>query len=464
LLVALALAALSNLYAGLILGVITIVAVPAFWLTPEAPALRSLGEGAARDFWLTAAVLAAAAVAALAVVALVAPMVFHRAAEFAIAPDDLARYTARWRDYVWPPSDPRDPAIVERQVTLGFSVLVLAAIAVVAWFRSPRAAAVRAVPALVVIAAAAILCALPQAAATLNALAPMFRSYARFAGVAQLMTAIVAGIGLSVLWQQRRTRAAAVLLSLAAAFEYLPWPPPSFDVLPTSAHRYLAGLTRQPNAASLRAFSCTSASIADLNTPWLMKMPLEFARTEVECSEPQITDALRARGITHVIVHADLPIQRRFQFGHDDRATEVHRGSDASVFALTGPMPELVMSLQSPEHTRESSPARTWIWSAGKSTLEVENLSGAPITRALEVELAAFASPRRVVVELNGAYVTSIVVDPGERMYRIDGLAFRAGTNRLEIAALAPPSVPAALGLGTDQRALAFSIGRWRWR
>src|SRR5206468_4570358 len=86
------------------------------------------------------------------------------------------------------------------------------------------------VPVLVLVAAAALLCSLSpertigafhfvRPSALLYAVVPMFRSYARFGMVVQLMSAILAGIGVDTLRRSGTARAriaCAALLVLAA--------------------------------------------------------------------------------------------------------------------------------------------------------------------------------------------------------------------------------------------------------
>ena len=74
----------------------------------------------------------------------------------------------------------------------------------------------------------------------------MFRAYARFGVVVQLMAALLAGIGVDYLRRAgtRRAQIACLALVALAAGEYAVSPSALWrDVLPTAAHRWVA---RQP--------------------------------------------------------------------------------------------------------------------------------------------------------------------------------------------------------------------------
>jgi len=217
---------LSNFYGGLIAAAVTPVAVMAYWT-----ATRKREPGAGRRLAMTVAALALVAAAGIAYASYAAgPIVANRAA-FAFPRADLFRYSAAWWSYLVPPvahpllgegarrfwaaSGVRE-GLLEHQVSLGWAIVALALIAV---FR--RLADVR-VLVLAAVALTALACSLaPERtigaftiagpSALLYALVPMFRSYARFGVVVQLMAALLAGIGLDYLRQAgtRRARIAA---------------------------------------------------------------------------------------------------------------------------------------------------------------------------------------------------------------------------------------------------------------
>lgn len=312
--------ALSNFYGAFAVAVLTPVAVAAR-LTARPEARRG------RRHTLALVSLAAAGPLALLTARATMPALFE---SFAASRDDVARYGAQWFAYAVPPVehpiwgaraasfwDARGMtgALVEQQVSISWALAALALVAVVAWARArggPRTShqpgPLYAVPALALVALAAMLCSIApppevRGAATLlpahwlYPFAPMFRAYARFAFVAHLMLALLAAIGVMCLWPQRRALAAALLL--IATVEYAPPVNATRDVLPTAAHRWLAGRPR------VRALDCTPPSLAGTHLPWLMQQDIEpLGGSITSCDGPGLATAAAARGIRYVIVRS----------------------------------------------------------------------------------------------------------------------------------------------------------------
>ena len=95
----------------------------------------------------------------------------------------------------------------------------------------------------------------------------MFRSYARFGVVVQLMAALLAGIGVDRLRRAGTKRAQIVCVALVvlAAGEYAVWPPALWrDVLPTTAHRWVV-----QQVDHVRALDCTPLNQESESVQWL---------------------------------------------------------------------------------------------------------------------------------------------------------------------------------------------------
>ena len=258
--------ALSNFYGGLIAAVLSPVALVAYAVvSPRRP-----GEGRRRRLVLTGLMLAVAATSGLLLIHRVAPAVLRHPGSFAFPRSDLFLYSARWWSYLLPAADHPlagswirqfwagrglEWALLEQQVGVGWSLLMLGAVPLWFWLRGDRTSlAGRSAPVLATVAAAALLCSLSperrigsfmfvRPSALLYEVVPMFRAYARFGVVVGLMTALLAGAGVARLWRWPTAagRRAGVLLLGLALLEYASFPPWRWrDVLPTRAHRWLA--------------------------------------------------------------------------------------------------------------------------------------------------------------------------------------------------------------------------------
>lgn len=218
---------LSNFYGALIAAVITPVAIGAYVL-----ARRDTWMARARDLALTMSVLAVLAMAGVAFVVSRAPTLVANRAAFAFPAIDLERYSATawsfltppvahpllgaWAIRFWDASGMR-VGMLEQQVFLGWSVIALALITTCRWLIHRRGC----VPVLLSVAGVALYFATSPPAWLYHAL-PIFRSYARFGVVVQLMTALLAGMGFDWLWQAAtwRRRTVAATLTLLIIVEY----------------------------------------------------------------------------------------------------------------------------------------------------------------------------------------------------------------------------------------------------
>ena len=240
------------------------------------------------------ATLAFLAVAGLTFVWWTAAGVVSDRAAFAFTREDLFRHSATWWGYLVPPvahpllgewarriwiASSVNEGLLEQQVSLGWSVVALGLVAVHGWLsKDRRSAAETSVPILVAVAIVALMSSLssdrtilgvtvPSPSALLYPIVPMFRSYARFGVIVQLMAAVLAGVGMTRLLARRTSAARAIcaaMVALAIA-EYAVWPPAlSRDVLPTAAHRWVM---RQTGPS--RVLDCVPLTPASVSVSWL---------------------------------------------------------------------------------------------------------------------------------------------------------------------------------------------------
>ena len=129
----------------------------------------------------------------------------------------------------------------------------------------------------------------------------MFRSYARFGVVVQLMAALLAGVGVDRLRRAgtRGAQFACVALVTVAAGEYLVSPSAlSRDVLPTTAHRWVAQHTDP-----VRVLDCTPLSRESESVQWLTNGRVTLLGGSIgDCTEANLPSKLAANGYTHLLM------------------------------------------------------------------------------------------------------------------------------------------------------------------
>ncbi len=487
--------ALSNIYSAYIAAVLTPVAIAGAFIparvdhpihNPQRPA-RDPGQ--ARNAARTMAVLVTTAAALLIALRAMMPALFSTTAGFAFPRADVARYGAQWFAYLLPPVDHplwggsaarvwadrgMTGALVEQQVSVSWALLALAAVALAGWWRARRTEggedrqALRAVPMLAALAAAAILCSLAPAPAAsglsqllpaswLHNVAPMFRAYARFAFVAHLMVALLAGVGAMWLWRAagasparaRARRTAAALLLVMAAVEYAPLPARAHDVLPTEAHRWVAA-----HGATGRVLDCAPGTLAGTYDAWLMGRditPLPPALPS--CFEQQAAARAATLGYRYAIVRRSsdaAPAPPGFILVRDLPS--------GAVYDIVAPAAPAVVARIEGFHRLERRGAETWRWmgAGGRWVLQVRSETVA----TLELELSAYGHARQIAVSLDGRRITALDTGAARSWHRVGPLAMTPGQHELTFAALEPPSTAPP----PDRRMLSVRLHDWRWR
>jgi hypothetical protein len=474
---------LSNFYGGLIAAVITPVAIGAYWLARArfAPhALRRLG--------VTVGTLAFLALAGLAFVWWTAPGVVDNRAAFAVTREDLFRYSAKWWGYLVPPvahpllgglarriwiASRVNEGLLEQQVSLGWSVVALGLVAIHGWFaKDRRSIADASVLILAAVAIVALVCSLSpertivgvtvaRPSALLYPIVPMFRAYARFGVIVQLMAALLAGVGVSRLLAVGTSSARAIcagLVALAIA-EYAVWPPAlSRDVLPTTAHRWVMRQT-----AGSRVLDCEPLTPESLSVSWLTNGRIGLLDSTVgDCAEPHVAAKLWAAGFTHVLVRDTW--ERQWLNDHGDREgfRAQARFADADILAVTPREPLVYTQQITGFWPREHDDNATWRWMGADASWTIVTPSSRPSV-TLDVDLNAFHVRRPLAVCLDGDREQTLDVGQGPRTYRIGPLALTAGPHLLTFHSTVRATIAdEVLGNG-DRRALSFSMGAWKW-
>ena len=473
---------LSNFYGGLIAAVVTPIAVAGYWIFS-----RTNGPRSVRRLVMTAGTLALIAVSGLTYVSYAAGAFLENRSAFAFARNDLFRYSSNWWSYFVPPVE--NPllggaalriwtgagvreGLLEQQVTLGAGLLMLGAIGALGWFsRDRQRPAAALVPILMIVAVTALICSLSpektiggmtivRPSAWLYEAVPMFRSYARFGVVVQLMTALLAGIGLDRLrWAgTRRAQFAAVALVVLAAGEYAVQPSAmSRDVLPTAAHRWVA-----QQGADWRVLDCAPLTSESESVQWLTAGRIRMLGGAIDdCNDGHLPEKLAANGYTHLIErNAPLSVDT----GPSPEGLQIAaRFDDARVFTVVAKTPLIYTATMAGFHRRERDADWAWRWMGGDGTWTIVNTGRRPIATTLHVEISAFHRDRGLEIQLDGRLIQSLRIETPRRLYDVGLLDVPPGEHQLVFHPIDEPTIARDVSDTRDSRRLSFAIGAWHW-
>jgi hypothetical protein len=470
------------LYFGFLAAVMSVPAMLAYtaWRVAPRDRTRALLSG-------TAAIAAAGACVAIAI-GVTFPAVFVHWAGLGFAEEALDQHSARWWSYLLPTASQPwlgamargvwrgagiDVGLLEQQVSLGVGVIALAAVQIVQALQGRRALHDSWVVPLTVTAGVAVILSLPPSLAMgtinlplpsqlLSTVAPMFRAYARLGAIVSLMVTTLAGGGFAILAADRAGSGrwlAAILLALAI-FEYLPGGPLSRDVLPTSAHRWLAA---RPN---VRAFDCVlptpgrTAGVAAL-----MGAEVTFpAASLADCVEPGFAAKLAAFGVTHLVIRRDSPAGQWLEDGGEfDGVRMVHRAADGSVFEVNASRPVVSVTDSAGFYPREFFRADSWRWMGATGSLTLLNSNAAPVSGTFDVDVEPFMAARHLRILIDDRPVAAI--DATTRgTYPIGPLTLAPGLHTVTLDSDGV-STPVPTGATTaDPRQLSLRLRAWQWR
>jgi hypothetical protein len=487
--VAAALVTLSNFYGGLIAAVMTPFAAGGWWLMRTRFAPRP-----GRRLAVTAGALIGIATAATAFVWWRTPDLPTMAAALAFPRQELFLYSAKWWSYLLPPVvhplwgalsarlwvlSGVHAGLLEQQVSLGWSVITLAAIGIASSSArltgqqpsDSRAPDRSLAPMLGALAAVALICSLsPERAlfgttvlrpsALVYAVLPMFRAYARFGLVVQLMAALLAGIGAARLAAigTRSARLLCAVLVLLAAVEYGVSPQAlSRDVLPTEAHRWV-----MRHSAASRVLDCEPLTPESSSVPWLTDGRITLAGAAADdCAEPQLAPRLRAEGFTHVLVRDTWQRDWLRRSGAAEGLRDEARFAAADVFSIN-PRTLVYTIATAGFWPREYDGASTWRWMSTDASWTIVTSAARPRV-TLEIEIRAFGTSRPLSVRLDDRAPQSLQIATDSATYRIGPVTLAAGTHQLTFHSPAPPIRPDDVIGGGDRRPLGFRVGDWTW-
>ena len=344
----------SNYEAALIAALVTPVAIVAFW------AIRTDVLDNYKPLIWPFAVYGAVVVGAIVIALVLRPAVFSRAYMLQFPIDEIALYRARWWAYFTPSVDHPllgavawdvlgrfgiNLGLLEQQIFVGFAFTALAvvALAVSAWTWRPEWRYVVAIGAVGL--AAALISVGPATgscepfsvapACLFFRIVPVFRAYARFAIIVNLMVAIAAGAGAAMLaGRSRGGQIAAAILLLIGTFEFWPLPVRAHDVLPTAAHRWLVVSARRRSRVRLlsREPGGPVRSMADAATAVVsgrahQDVQRSRTRTKTRRARLHARDRQRRRGLVEAGAAASVRHQRR---GKLSGLSRLHHRVDAA--------------------------------------------------------------------------------------------------------------------------------------
>ena len=433
-------------------GFIGLTLAPVVALTRAATTRR-------RESFAAAAVVAAGGVAALAGVSW---WLHARAAAPYFNDAQVLMFRARWWAYFLPPVDQpiwgahsvqtigeaaATPAIVELQLTPGIAVLALAACGM--WFsasgsrdRTRQGAAL----ALALISAGAIASLAPVAIWLHDAL-PAFRSMARFGGAAGIGVSALAGLGLAGLCERVPSRRTAILAvaALTVFVEYAPLPWRWRDVLPTEAHRWLAGLP-----ASATVLDCS----APLGGDAAVEMAFGSRVTEAggplfpACGDSDMVARASANRVAFVLVRTGSDLALAWTSDLPSGLRVMRRFPGASVYAVTSAAPPVFVDRLGGCGVREWRNDRSFCWARQHVDLAVRNTGPTPLRVTLALALQTVSGGGAVRVSAPGTLAQSIDAIGPLKPYTIGPFTLPPGVTTLALDAV-------------DRN--PFAIGPWRW-
>jgi hypothetical protein len=299
--------------------------------------------------------------------------------------------------------------------------------------------------------------------ALLYDIVPMFRSYARFGVVVQLMAALLAGIGVDRLRRAGTTRAQIVCVALVAlaAAEYAVSPSDLWrDVLPTTAHRWVV-----QQVDRMRVLDCTPLDQESASVQWLTGSRVTLLGGSIaDCSDANLPRKLAANGYTHLLVRRDTADGQSFaNHPAPDGLRVAARFDDGQVFAVTAQQPAIYTATMTGFSPREHDAEWAWRWMGSDAAWTVVNTSSRPIVATLGLELSAFHHARRMEVLLDGRQVEALAVEPSRRIHQIGPLTVIPGGHELVFRPADAPTVANDVISNGDRRPLSFAIGLWSW-
>jgi hypothetical protein len=271
---------------------------------------------------------------------------------------------------------------------------------------------------------------------------------ARFGGAVEIGVSVLAGLGLASLVRRDPSRRTMVIgvATLALFVECAPLPWRWRDVLPTLAHRWLAGFP-----ASATVLDCS----APLGGDGAVEMAFGNRLTEAGgarfpyCGDADMPARAAADGIAFVLVQPGTDMGRAWASQPPAGIRVMRRLPGASVYAVIAAPPPVFVDRVSGCGQREWRNGDSFCWAQQRLELTVRNTTPAPATVTLAITLATKSGGGSLVVRGPDGVPRHISVRGPLKPYSVGPLQLSPG--------LSPISIE------SDNRD-AFAVGPWTWR
>ena len=265
---------------------------------------------------------------------------------------------------------------------------------------------------------------------------PMFRSYARFGVVVQLMAALLAGIGVDYLRRAgtRRAQIACLALVALAAGEY------AVVAVGAVARRAAddgAPLGRRGRPSRVRVLDCTPLNQESASVQWLTGDRVTLLGGSIERLHRAEPCRRSSRRRLHASARAARHRRRTMVRRRTRRRTACvspRSFDDGQVFAVTARTPAIYTATMTGFFPREHDAEWTWRWMGADAAWTIVNTSARPIVATLGLEMSAFHRARRMELRLDGRPVQTLVVEPSRRIYQIGPLTVIPGDHELVVS------------------------------
>jgi hypothetical protein len=231
-------------------------------------------------------------------------------------------------------------------------------------------------------------------------------------------------------------------------------------VLPTSAHRWLAG------RPGIRVFDCVAPTPGrTAGVSRLMGADITFPAAPLDdCVEPGFAAKLAAFGFTHLLIRRDSAAgQWLADGGQFDDVRAVHAAADGTVFEVSSSKPSVYVTEAAGFYPREFFRADSWRWMGRTGALMLINGSRSPANGTFDLDLEPFLRARELRILVDHRAVSTIMAAARET-HSIGPLTLTPGLHTIALESDGASTPPPTRGMAGDTRELSLRLRGWQWR